>query len=171
MTLLLESAARIFADTATPTVLAASERGEFARAAWDAVTEACLHLALLPDQAGGFGVPTAEALGLLRVAGHHALPLPLAETMLAGWLLATAGLPVPTGRLAIATGPEFGAAGHLSGTAHGVAWGRPGGNVEQIARIVRKGGKLIAHGSDFRAIMTMLPTYAKNLEQGIANGR
>ena len=54
---------------------------------------------------------------------------------------------------------------------HGVAWGRPGGNVEQIARIVRKGGKLIAHGSDFGAIMTMLPTYAKNLEQGIANGR
>ncbi|SDS49069.1 aldolase/citrate lyase family protein [Opitutus sp. GAS368] len=51
---------------------------------------------------------------------------------------------------------------------HRIAWGRPAGNVEQIARIVRKGGKLIAHGSDFGAIMTMLPVYAKNLSDGIA---
>jgi 4-hydroxy-2-oxoheptanedioate aldolase len=51
---------------------------------------------------------------------------------------------------------------------HGIAWGRPAGNVEQIARIARKGGKLIAHGSDFGAMMTMLPTYAKNLAEGIA---
>lgn len=53
---------------------------------------------------------------------------------------------------------------------HGIAWGRPGGNVDHIARIVRKGGKLIAHGSDFGAVMTMLPVWAKNLEQGITGG-
>lgn len=51
---------------------------------------------------------------------------------------------------------------------HRIAWGRPAGSVEQIARIVRKGGKLIAHGSDFGAVMTMLPTYAKNLADGVA---
>jgi 2-keto-3-deoxy-L-rhamnonate aldolase RhmA len=51
---------------------------------------------------------------------------------------------------------------------HRIAWGRPGGNVEQIARISRKGGKLIAHGSDFGAIMAMLPAYAKNLAAGLA---
>lgn len=51
---------------------------------------------------------------------------------------------------------------------HQIAWGRPAGNVEQIARITRKGGKLIAHGSDFGAVMTMLPTYAKNLADGFA---
>lgn len=50
---------------------------------------------------------------------------------------------------------------------HGIAWGRPGGNVEQIARIAKKGGRLIAHGSDFGAIMTMLPVYAKNLADGL----
>ncbi len=131
--LLHESAARIIATVVTPAVLAAAERGAFAREAWDAVAEAGLHLALLPEDAGGFGVPTAEALGLLRVAGRHALPLPLAETMLAGWLLAGAGLPVPSGRLAFATGPEFGAAGHLAGTAHGVAWGRDADAVAVLA--------------------------------------
>ncbi len=131
--LLLDSAERIFADAVTPAVLAAAERGAFPRAAWDAVAEAGLHLALLPEEAGGFGVPLAEALGLLRAAGRHALPLPLAETMLAGWLLAGAGLPVPSGRLAIASGPEFGPAGHLSGTAHGVAWGRDADAIAVLA--------------------------------------
>ncbi len=51
---------------------------------------------------------------------------------------------------------------------HKIAWGRPAGNVEQVSRIARKGGKLIAHGSDFGAVMTALPTYAKNLADGIA---
>ena len=46
---------------------------------------------------------------------------------------------------------------------HGIAWGRPGGNAEQIARIAKKGGRLIAHGSDFGSVMTMLPAFAKTL--------
>jgi 4-hydroxy-2-oxoheptanedioate aldolase len=46
---------------------------------------------------------------------------------------------------------------------HGIAWGRPGGNAEQIARIAAKGGRLIAHGSDFSALMTMLPAFGKTL--------
>ncbi len=51
---------------------------------------------------------------------------------------------------------------------HRIAWGRPAGSVEQIARIARKGGRLIAHGSDFAAVMSMLPPYAKNLAAGLA---
>lgn len=43
---------------------------------------------------------------------------------------------------------------------HGIAWGRPAGNREQIARVHRKGGRLIAHGSDFGAVMQMLPRFA-----------
>jgi 2-keto-3-deoxy-L-rhamnonate aldolase RhmA len=44
---------------------------------------------------------------------------------------------------------------------HRIAWGRPGGTATQIQRIAAKGGRLIAHGSDFGALMTMLPTYAR----------
>lgn len=51
---------------------------------------------------------------------------------------------------------------------HRIAWGRPAGSVEQIARIARKGGRLIAHGSDFGAVMSMLPTYANNFAAGLA---
>lgn len=50
---------------------------------------------------------------------------------------------------------------------HNVAWGRPGVTVAQIRRIAGKGGKLIANGSDFGALMTMLPTYAKAFNEAI----
>lgn len=52
---------------------------------------------------------------------------------------------------------------------HGIAWGRPGGNAEQIARIAAKGGKLIAHGSDFGAVMTMLPAFGKTLRDALGS--
>jgi hypothetical protein len=52
---------------------------------------------------------------------------------------------------------------------HGISWRRPAGNVEYIARIMRKGGRIIVHVSDFGSIMTMLPTYAKNFADATAS--
>ncbi len=124
--MLIETAERLFGDTITPQVLAAAEQGDFPQAAWDALAEAGLHLGLLPEEAGGFGVAPEDALALLRVAGRHALPLPLAETMLAGWLLSSAGLAVPEGPLTVAAGLTLtrdGAKFHVAGTLRGVAWG------------------------------------------------
>lgn len=42
--------------------------GNCPRALWTRVEEAGLHMALVPEEAGGFGVPAAEALGLGRMA-------------------------------------------------------------------------------------------------------
>jgi 2-keto-3-deoxy-L-rhamnonate aldolase RhmA len=50
---------------------------------------------------------------------------------------------------------------------HGKAWGRPSGTAEDIAHLARKGGRLIAHGSDFGAVMKMLPIYARTLSEGL----
>jgi len=50
---------------------------------------------------------------------------------------------------------------------HHIAWGRPAGNAEQISRIATKGGRLIAHGSDFGSVMSMLPNFAKTLEDSL----
>ena len=52
---------------------------------------------------------------------------------------------------------------------HGVAWGRPAGTAEDIARLAEKGGRLIAHGSDFGAIMKMLPAFAQTLADGLGS--
>jgi len=129
--LLRETATRLFQEHCEAPQLRAAER-EFPAAAWAAVEEAGLHRALVPEEAGGYGVKVTDALSLLRVAGEHALPLPLAETMLASWLLAGAGLPIPDGPLTVApvaTGEALtltrkDGAWHLGGATSRVPWGR-----------------------------------------------
>lgn len=50
---------------------------------------------------------------------------------------------------------------------HGKAWGRPSGTTEDIAALARQGAKLIAHGSDFGAVMKMLPVFGKAVQDGL----
>jgi alkylation response protein AidB-like acyl-CoA dehydrogenase len=129
--LLRETATRLFQAHCEPPQLRAAETA-WPQAAWDAVEEAGLHRALVPEDAGGYGVPVADALSLLRVAGEHALPLPLAETLLASWLLAGAGLSIPDGPLTIApvvagetlTLQRQGTSWRLTGAATRIPWGR-----------------------------------------------
>jgi acyl-CoA dehydrogenase len=93
---------------------------------WSALEDIGLPNALSPEGAGGFGVPVVEALSLLKVAGEYALPLPLADTMLARFLLGKAGLDAPKGVLTVALGAELtiGSNGRASGRARNVPWGR-----------------------------------------------
>jgi len=136
--ILADTAQRLFAERVTPELLRAADSGQWTPTdiwaeAWAAVEAMGLPLALVPEEAGGFGVETLDALELVRIAGSFAAPLPLAETMLAAWLLAGAGLEIPAGPLGIA--PTQSAQGdlaltrdgdgwRLTGTAHRVPWGR-----------------------------------------------
>jgi 4-hydroxy-2-oxoheptanedioate aldolase len=52
---------------------------------------------------------------------------------------------------------------------HRINWGRPGSNAEQIRRIAAKGGRLIAHGSDFGALMNALPSYGRTLADALGD--
>src|ERR1700722_15327450 len=93
--LLTDTVGEIFAAVCTDDALRAAERDGFAPVAWNAVAEAGLPWISVPEAAGGGGGALPGALAVLRVAGCHGLPLPLAETgVLAGWLLAGSGLPV-----------------------------------------------------------------------------
>lgn len=100
-TMLADTAERLFTAHAEAIEQAAT-RGEWPAAAWDAIEESGLPLALVPEDHGGFGVPTAEALALVRLTGTHALALPLAETMIANAALAAAGLPLGDGPIGLA---------------------------------------------------------------------
>jgi alkylation response protein AidB-like acyl-CoA dehydrogenase len=80
----------------------------------------------------------------LRIAGRFAAPVPLAETLMAGWLLAQARIAVPSGPLTIAPvhadgGIALTADGTLSGRARRVPFAR---NAGHIAVLVRRGGDL-----------------------------
>jgi len=140
--LLLDAAERLFAGQCTPEVLRRADQGEFPQALWDAVAKAGYGDALLPEAAGGPGLEVSDALSLLVSAGRHAAPVPLAETMLAGWLLAAAGLPRPAGPLAIAPvreGDEVaarrdGARWRLDGVARRVPWASRAAGIAVLAR-------------------------------------
>jgi acyl-CoA dehydrogenase len=146
--LLLETAERVFADTASFAAVQAAEADRWAPAIWDAVASVGLPWVSVPEQAGGAGGSLADAVALLVVAGRHAAPIPLAETgLLAGWLAATAGLPVGEGPRTVAPGrPEDDL--RLSGTAHRVPWAAA---AERIVAIVD--GQVVAvppGGADIR---------------------
>jgi len=140
--MLRESAARLFQSACDTATLRAADHGTWPAALWQAVEEAGLTKALLPEAAGGFGVSVPDALSLLRVAAAHAAPLPLAETMLAGWMLAQAGLNVPDGPLSI--GPvrpgetarlsRDGDGWQIEGTLTRIPWGRNAAGLAVLAQ-------------------------------------
>ena len=127
--LLFETADRVFADTATFAAVEQAEADGWAPTIWDAVAETGLAWVSVPEAAGGSGGTLADAIEVVRIAGRHAVPLPLAETgMLGGWLLAGAGLEVahgasPSCRARSAT--TSCSHGVLHGTAHRVPWAAP----------------------------------------------
>ena len=127
--MLRETADRLFQAHCGTATQRAADQGIFPAALWAAVEEAALHRALVPEESGGFGVPIPDALSLLEVAGAHAAPIPLPETMLASWLLAGAGLAIPDGPLTV--GPvrdgetvTIAPDGHVSGTLTRIPWAR-----------------------------------------------
>ena len=130
--LLRETAGRVFQEHCGTDVSRSADGGTWPAAAWSAVAEAGLHRALVPEDAGGYGVAVTDALSLLRVAAEHAVPLPLAETMLAHFLLAGSGLAVPDGPLTVApvvageilSLAREGAGFRVRGTVSRVPWGR-----------------------------------------------
>ena len=103
--LLVDSAHRLFADTCTFDTVQAAEADGWAPDVWQAVADAGFAWIGLPETAGGSGGTVADACAVVRAAGAHAAPVPLAETaLLGGWLLTEAGLDLPDGPVTVAPG-------------------------------------------------------------------
>lgn len=101
--LVADTARKIFSDVGK-TTLDAADAGLWPRECWETIEAAGLPRILIPESAGGYGLPLAEGLELIRLAGAAALALPLPESMVANWMLAAAGMAVPEGPSTIATG-------------------------------------------------------------------
>ena len=99
--MLLESMGRLFEDLCTKQVVDAVETGVFAADLWQAVSETGVPLAALPESAGGADAEWSDLYAALRVAGRYAAPIPLAETMLAGWVASSAGLEIGDGPMTV----------------------------------------------------------------------
>jgi acyl-CoA dehydrogenase len=97
-----DTAARIFADLAEPQAVNRAKHDNWKPPLWNALTEAGLPLAWVPDHLGGSGAGLADGFAVLSVAGRYALAVPLAETLLAGWLLARADIAAPGTAMTVA---------------------------------------------------------------------
>ena len=134
-----ETARRIFADLADPQVLNAAKDEAWKAPLWQALVEAGLTLAWVPEQHGGAGASLADGFAVIETAGRFAAPVPLVETLLAGWLLAHAGIVAPGGAMTVAPArPADRIAIDTDNTISGRARGVPFANdAEHIAVLAR----------------------------------
>lgn len=98
--IVVETAEKIFADLADPQEIN-NDKNSWQGPLWQALSEAGLPLSWVPDDLGGSGASLADGFALLNAAGRFAVAVPLAETMLAGWLLAQAKIASPEGEMTV----------------------------------------------------------------------
>ena len=140
--IIVDTATRIFGDLCEPQTINAAEEGKWPAALWDALEESGLTLTWVPDTLGGAGAEMTDGFAVLRAAGRFAAPVPLAETLMAGWLLAQAGIAAPAGPMTIAPVHEdgniqLGADGKLQGRARHIPFARM---AKHLAVLAKKNG-------------------------------
>ena len=123
--IVVDTATRIFRDHCDPQTINNAVDDGWKQPLWQSLEESGLILSWVPDDKGGAGVSIADGFEILHVSGRFAVPVPLAETMLAGWLLAQSDIPIPAGAMTVAPCNDkdqilIDSAGRVTGTARGV---------------------------------------------------
>jgi acyl-CoA dehydrogenase len=136
--IVVETAEKIFSDLADAQTINHDKSDAWKVPLWRALTEAGLPLSWVPEDCGGSGASLADGFGVLGASGRFAIAVPLAETMLAGWLLSQAKIPSPDGEMTVApASPKdritLNADGTLSGRARGVPFAKPARHIAVLA--------------------------------------
>ena len=103
--MLARSAGQVFAAFSAPADVRRIKAGGSWDALWSEIAAAGFADALVPEAAGGAGLGGSDVAALLFLAGAHALPVPLGQTMVARAAAAQCGLALPEGPVAIADHP------------------------------------------------------------------
>jgi acyl-CoA dehydrogenase len=125
--LLLETLHRLLGQTCTHEVVQQAEVDGWAESVWEPLAGTGAPWVGVPETAGGSGGTLVDAVGVLRLVGRYAVPLPVAETgLLGGWLAAAAGFPLPDGPLTVVPQRPQDTlrldGSTLNGVAHRVPW-------------------------------------------------
>ena len=136
--IVVDTTTRIFQDLGDPQTLNNTPDDSWIIPLWQALEENGLTLAWVPDDLGGAGADIADGFDVLQVAGAFAVPVALAETLLAGWLLGRAGLASPQGPMTVAPVNDdervrLGGDGRLSGRAGAVPFARDAAHLAVLA--------------------------------------
>ncbi len=102
---LAEAADRLLSQRCDSRLVAAADAGQWPQALWQAVEELGPGQLLAPEAEGGAGGDWLDACALLECTAAHCAPLPIAQTLLAGWLRSRVGLAPAAGPAAVAFTP------------------------------------------------------------------
>ncbi|MCW2746930.1 MAG: acyl-CoA dehydrogenase [Nocardioidaceae bacterium] len=134
---LISTVSQFFSKKSGHEVVVQAEAEGLLRDLWQATEELGLPLVGVDEEAGGNGGTLLDILTIVKLAAQNAVPLPIAETHLAAWLLARSGQKVSEGPSTIVPGSPRDTlalrAGVLSGIAYDVPWAR---HVDRIVALV-----------------------------------
>ena len=136
--LLIDATTKIFEDLSDPQTLNSATTDDWRSALWSALEESGLTLAWVPADNGGSGASLADGFSILELSGKFAVPIPLGETLLAGWLLSRSNLECPSGMMTVApTRPrdkiQMTEDNRLEGEAFGIPFANVAENVVVLA--------------------------------------
>jgi acyl-CoA dehydrogenase len=162
--IVVETAERIFADLADAQTINRDKMGGWKAPLWRALSEAGLPLSWVAEEYGGSGASLADGFAVLGAAGRFAIAVPLAETMLAGWLLSQAKIASPEGEMTVAPASPrdritFNADGTLSGRARGIPFAREASHVA-----------VLAHDAGGKALVALVGAAKCRIESGLNLG-
>jgi acyl-CoA dehydrogenase len=145
--LVVDTARRILSDHCDPGAVNRARDEAWKAPAWRALEDAGLTLAWVDEALGGAGGGLGDGFAIVRQVGRFAAALPLAETLLAGWLLQRAGIASPKG--AMSCGPAraqetvaLTSAGELRGRLRAVPFAKEAKHIALLAQ--RQGRNVVA---------------------------
>jgi len=112
-------------DLVTPALFRLCADGTWPAQLWDAIEDGEFPCAMVPETLGGSGATWDDTYVLIRAAGSHAVPAPLADTLLANWVLGRVGIHPMKGPTSVAAHAAVTCAnGRATGLAENIPWGR-----------------------------------------------
>ena len=105
---LIDSFSRLFADICLADTVDEVERSGSSSAIWASLVEYGLAGAWIPESKGGVGLGLTDGMAILKMAGQYVVPAPLAETLLAQWVLAQTSLDIPADSISVAIALDAG---------------------------------------------------------------
>ncbi|MEC7830380.1 MAG: acyl-CoA dehydrogenase family protein [Pseudomonadota bacterium] len=115
--LLSDTAEKLFSDHVTKNCIEEAEKGVWPESLWSEVIDNGLNLILVPEDLGGVGGTWMNAGILFKASGRYQAPIPLAENIVASYVLSLGNIAAPEGAIITLLDGSFNSQnGLISGT-------------------------------------------------------
>jgi len=115
--LLSDTAEKLFSDHVTKNCIEEAEKGVWPESLWSEVIDNGLNLILVPEDLGGVGGTWMNAGILFKTSGRYQAPIPLAENIVASYVLSLGNIAAPEGAIITLLDGSFNSQnGLISGT-------------------------------------------------------